>query len=97
MSVRMILSSEDGKEYFSNNQHFDFRINLTRVIQFEGYCMVAITEVNVTDWKDTHGPTAELFIYSDICQDTFIGGVEFPLLRRIYIASKNEKKSYITI
>jgi len=68
----MVLSSEDGKEYFSNNQPFDFRINLGRVIQFEGYWMVAITDVTVTDCEDSHGPTAELFIYSDTCQDTFI-------------------------
>jgi len=29
--------------------------------------MVVITDVTVTDWEDSLGPTAELFIYSDIC------------------------------
>jgi hypothetical protein len=88
MSVRMVLSSEDGKEYFSNNQPFDFRINLGKVIQFVGYWMVAIADVTVTEWENSYGPTVELFIYLDICQDTFIGGAEFPLLRRVYIANK---------
>lgn len=84
----MVLSSEDGKEYFSNNQPFDIRINLGKVIQFVGYWMVAIADVTVTEWENSYCPTVELFIYLDICQDTFIGGAEFPLLRRVYIANK---------
>lgn len=96
MSVRMVLSSEDGKECFSNNQPFDFRINLGRVIQFEGYWMIFITDETVTDCEGMHGPTAELFIYSVNCRDTFIGGAEFPSLRRVCIEKKQKpKKNYI--
>ena len=57
--------------------------------------MIFITDETVTDCEGMHGPTAELFIYSVICRDTFIGGAEFPSLRRVYIEKKQKQKNII--
>jgi hypothetical protein len=49
MRVILVYASEDAKEYFSNNQPFDIRNNLGKIIQFLGYWMVAIEKVTVTE------------------------------------------------
>lgn len=59
--------------------------------------MIFITDETVTDCEGMHGPTAELFIYSVNCRDTFIGGAEFPSLRRVYIEKKKQTKKTLYI
>jgi len=39
-----------------------------------------MTEINTSN----RGQTKEFFVYSDICQDSFIGASERPLLRRVF-------------
>lgn len=86
MSLRMVLSSSDGGDFFPNNKPHDFRVKLGRSLQFEGYWVVALTEINTSD----RGQTKELFVYSDICKDSFIGSSERPLLRRIFYEGKDQ-------
>lgn len=86
----MVLSSDDGKLFYSDNKPFDFRIKLNRPIQLEGYWVLAITEFSTTE----RGAKEEMFVYSDVCQDSFIGDSEQPLIRRI---SFNDKNSHIII
>lgn len=90
MSPRVVLSSEDGNDYFSNNTSFDFRVKFNKRIEFEGYWVVAVTEFTTTDWDDDE-KSSELFVFSDICQDTFIGQEEGPLLRKVYLGNKKQK------
>lgn len=85
MSLRMVLSSDDGKMYYPDNRPFDFRIKLNRQIQLEGYWVMAMTEISSVE----RGSQKELYVYSDICQDTFIGDTEQPLLRRITFNNKD--------
>lgn len=82
MSIRVVASSEDTKKLFSDNKPFDFRIKLNRTVQLDGYWVVALTEFS-TAQRDDAGQHSELFIFSDICLDSFIGNDEQPLLRRI--------------
>jgi len=86
MSLRMVLSSSDGSDFFPNNKSHDFRVKLGRSLQFEGYWVVALTEINTSD----RGQTKELFVYSDICQDSFSGSSERPLLRRVFYEDKDQ-------
>lgn len=86
MSLRIVVSSEDGKDLFSNNKPFDFRVKLNQRIQLDDYWVVAVTEFSTTERNDL-GKKPELFIFSDICQNSFIGNNEQPLLRRIYFDS----------
>jgi hypothetical protein len=71
------VSSEDGKDLFSDNQPFNFRVKLNRTIQLEGYWVVAFTEFTTTEQDDVEKP---LFVFSDISQNTFMGNNEQPLL-----------------
>ena len=88
MSLRMVLSSDDRKSFYPNNTPHDFRIKLNRALQFDGYWVVALTEIKISedDQKDV-----ELFVYSDICQDSFVGSSEQSLLRRISLEDVNGK------
>lgn len=88
MSVRMVLSSDDGKSFFPNNTSYNFRIKLNRTLQFDGYWVVALTEIKISevDQKDE-----ELFVCSDICQDSFVGTSEQSLLRKIFFEEVNGK------
>lgn len=81
MSLRMVLSSDDGKSFYPNNTSYDFRIKLNRTLQFDGYWVVALTEIRISEkaQKDV-----ELFVCSDLCQDSFVGSSEQPLLRRVF-------------
>ena len=88
MSLRMVLSSEDGKSFFPSNTPHDFRIKLNRALQFDGYWEVALTEIRIfmEDPTDT-----ALFVCSDICQDSFVGTSEQSLLRRVFFEDVNGK------
>lgn len=54
--------------------------------------MVRITEFTTTERNDAK-EKPEVFIFSDICQHSFIGNNEQPLLRRMYF--DNEKQNNI--
>ena len=77
------MSSTDSKQYFSNTPNI-FTVQLNKQIQFDGYWVVALTEF---DLKNNHPGSritnGEIFVCCDICQETFVGGREIPLLRRI--------------
>lgn len=87
MSVRGVVSSTDGTDFFSDNSPFNFRVKLNRNIQLDGYWMVALTEFTL---NKTNSFDKNLYILSDICQNSFIGNTEKPLLRRVML---NRKKN----
>ena len=94
MSLRMILSSKDSQNYFSNTPN-SFTVQLNRQIQFDGYWVVALTEFNLSDNIQKSNKGAEIFICCDICQETFVGGKELPLLRRIILDGEKESTNII--
>ena len=49
MSLRIVVSSEDGNYLFSNNEPFNFRVKLNQRIQLDGYWVVAVTEFSTTE------------------------------------------------
>lgn len=90
--MRLVLSSEDGKTFHSDNMSFDFRVKLNRSIQLDGYWVVALTELSVSDLI-SHREKQELFIFSNICQNSIVADTEQPLLRRVVI--ENNQKNVI--
>ena len=83
----MVLSSYDGKDFFPNNTSHNCFVKLNRALQFDGYWVVALTEIGTSE----RAQKDELFVYSDICQDSFVGSSEQPLLRRIFYEDVNDK------
>lgn len=62
MSLRLLVSSEDGKNLYTDNNPDDFRVKLNQTIQLEGYWMVGVTEFTTTERNDS-GEKPELFIF----------------------------------
>ena len=83
MSLRVVASSEDAKELFSENKPFNFRIKLNRPIHLDGYMVMALIEFSIAERHDG-GHLQNCSFFSYICQDSFIGNNEQPLLRRIF-------------
>jgi hypothetical protein len=93
MSLRMVLSSYDGKDFFPNNTSHNLFVKLNRALQFDGYWVVALTEIDTSE----RAQKDEFVVYSDICQDSFVGSSEQPLLRRIFYEDVNDKILYMSI
>jgi hypothetical protein len=83
----MVLSSYDEKDFFPNNTSHNFFVKLNRALQFDGYWVVALTEIGTSE----RAQKDEFVVYSDICQDSFVGSSEQPLLRRIFYEDVNDK------
>ena len=88
MSLRMVLSSTDSLDYFDNKPNC-FRIQLNKQVQLDGYWMVALTEFTTDSWN-SNKKLREVFICCDMCEETFVGGKDMPLLRRVYLDEKPE-------
>ena len=87
--MRIVLSSDDVNNLYPNNNPYDFRIQFNKQMQLDGYWVIAVTEFTTTDWDDIT-KQEELLVCSDICQNTFVGFAEIPLLRRVYISDKKQ-------
>lgn len=84
----MVLRSTDSLEYFDNKPNC-FRIQLSKQVQFDGYWTVAVTEFTTASW-DVSKKSPEVFICCDICEETFVGGKDLPLLRRVFLGKEKE-------
>ena len=58
-------------------------------MQLDGYWTVALTEFTTESW-DSNKKSREVFICCDICEETFVGGKDMPLLRRVFLGEKKE-------
>ena len=45
----MVLSSYDVKDFFPNNTSHNFFVKLNRALQFDGYWVVALTEIGTSE------------------------------------------------
>lgn len=86
MSLRMVLRSTDSSEYFENKPSC-FRIQLNKQVQLDGYWTIGLTEFTTERWK-SNKKSQEVFICCDMCEETFVGGKDMPLLRRVYLNGK---------
>lgn len=88
MSLRMVLRSTDSSEYFEKQPNC-FRIQLNKQVQLDGYWTIGLTEFATERWN-SNKKSQEVFICCDMCEETFVGGKDMPLLRRVYLGEKQE-------
>lgn len=87
MSLRLVLSSVDSSHIYPDNKPYDFRVYLTTPISLTGYWTVSLLEFSLPHGRTKMSP--ELFVFSNLCDNTVLAGHELPLLRRVYM--KNEE------
>lgn len=82
----MVLASTDSSQIHTDNKPYDFRVHLSSPISLIGYWTVSLLEFSLQ-----HGLTkipSELFMFSNLCDNTVLAGNELPLLRRVYLNNK---------
>lgn len=80
----MVLKSTDGNLLFENNTAYNFTVQLDRQIDLEGYWMVGLTEISLK-YKDSSKHIEDIYVYSNVCEESFVGSSEKTLLRKVYI------------
>lgn len=102
MSVRMVLSSDDGNIVFNDNAPNSFQVQLNRQIDLDGYWVVGLTELSIA-YSNSSKRIDDIYVYSNICTNSFVGSVEKPLLRKVHISREtteqytvNKQKQYKT-
>lgn len=89
MSVRMVLKSTDSALFHPSNQPYSFRIHLPRPLDLKGVWTVSLLEFSLDPGKTNQQGFPEVFVCSNICEDTIVGDRELPLLRRVYLDKEN--------
>lgn len=89
MSLRMVLKSTHSALFHPNNQPYSFRVHLPRPLNLRGVWTVSLLEFSLDPGKSKQQGFPEVFLCSNICDDTIVGDTELPLLRRIYLDKEN--------
>lgn len=87
----MVLSSDDGDLTFNNNTSNNFRVQLSRQLDLDGYWVVALTELSI-EYSNSSKRIDDIFIYSNICTNSFVGSEEKPLLRKVHISRETTEQ-----
>ena len=92
MERYLYIRSNESTAYFSDNKVYRFKVHLSLPHSLNGNWRVALTEFRaVEDSKSKLKSVDFLYIYSDICKESIVHGVEQQLLRRLV---KNKCKSW---
>ena len=95
MEKYVFLKSSDSVRYFPDNKPYNFRVHLENNIDLRGYWKIGISEFftlaspkKIVMDKTTSKPISTfqnkpIFVYSNICDFSNVGGEEQPLLRVI--------------
>lgn len=76
MSIRLVLRSSDDLKLF-DNKSYDFNVQLDKQITIDGNWVVALTEIQLNYTKKG---TEDVYVFSDVCAESFVGKSERPLL-----------------
>ena len=79
MSFYMIVISNQNLKYYPDNEPYHFKTKLQQTLQLPGKWKISLTEVSFLESKSSK---VTLYIYTDICRETVINGINAPLLRR---------------
>lgn len=82
--MRLIVRSNDNIGLFPSNVPHDFKIQLLHTLYLKGTWSIALREFTTTSWSGENLPD-DVYIYSNLCDDTIVGNVEEPLLKRVYL------------
>ena len=82
MFYYMICRSDQNLDYYPDNKPCNFKIKLRQNIELNGFWKIALTEITLGEGNKKDDT---LYIYSNICGESFINGVNLPLLRRVVV------------
>ena len=85
----MVLKSTDSPLYHPSNQPDSFRVHLPQPLDLKGVWTVSLLEFSIDTGQTKQQGTLEIFVCSDICEDTIVGEREISLLRRVYLDKQN--------
>lgn len=92
MERYLYIKSDESNAYFSDNRVCRFKVHLSLPLYLNGNWKVALTEFYATrDPKSQTKTTDALYIYTDLCKESIVHGVEQPLLRRL---DRNKKSGW---
>jgi hypothetical protein len=75
----LILSNDDSKTYYSQNNASHFRVKLGQPLTLDGEWSVGVCEIHLSANADL----GRLGFHSDICNGLFSNGIQTDLLRKI--------------
>lgn len=79
MSLYVIVHSDESKKYFPGNKTCSFWTHFQSPLYLEGSWKVALVDINLT--TTTPKTKQNLYMYSDICGESFLDGEKENLLR----------------
>lgn len=92
MERYLYIRSDESNDYFSDNKAYRFKVHLSLPLSLTGNWKVALTEFNAIDDSKSRAKAADaLYIYSDLCKESIVHGIEQPLLRRL---DRNKSKRW---
>ena len=92
MSIYLVVNSDKSIEYFRNNRPGSFSVHLNKLFHFKENWLVALTEISTTQ---TFNDYAQFYVYSNICQGSYIDGELVPLLRRVNFDVGEHAKTFL--
>ena len=86
MERYIYVTNDESNTYFSDNQVYRFKVHLSLPLSLEGNWKVALTEFYVKGKPKSKSKTETakaLYVYTDLCKESIVHGVEQSLLRRL--------------
>jgi hypothetical protein len=93
MDRYLYINSNESNTYFSDNHSYRFKVHLSLPLPLNGNWKIALLEFYATEDSSKPKPTTTgaLYIYTDLCKESIVRGIEQPLLRRL---KKNKRNSW---
>lgn len=90
MDRYLYLKSDESDNYFATNQVYSFKIHLKVPLYFTGTWRVGLLELHAQKAKGRQSKGDDsIYVFSNICKDSIVNGVEKPILRRLERSDKN--------
>ena len=84
MERYIYVKSNESDKYFSDNKVCRFKVHLSLPLTLDGKWKVALTEFYASNQvRSRKKETGALYIFTDLCKESIVHGVEQPLLRRL--------------
>lgn len=91
MSFYLVVNSDKSLEYFPNNKPSSFSVHLNKLFQFKENWLVALSEIStIQNFNDF----TQFYVYSNICQGSYIDGELVPLLRQVIFDVGDNTKTF---
>ena len=85
-SIYLFLSSDDSKIYHPDNVGHTFTIELPERVNLDGYWVIALCDICSEDIINE-----TVYLYSDMCDYTYVKNSLEPILRMIFPSNNHEQ------